>query len=90
MGLPILTNSKYIVMAANDMKSQESQGTFIKLLYFETSSSFYLRGTGFIGDCPLTSKYILNAHLQAGRPLHVAKMLLSVIHDPEIWMNSCM
>ena len=90
MGLPILTNSKYIAVAANDMKSSESQGTYVKLLYFETSSSFYLRGTGFIGDRPLTSKYILNAHLQAGRPLHVAKMLLRVVHDPETWLNSCM
>ena len=90
MGLPILTNSKYVLMAASDMKSQESQGTFIKLIYFETSSSFYLRGTGFIGDSPLTNKYILNAHLQANRPLHVAKMLVRVIHDPETWLNASM
>ena len=90
MGLPIITNSKYIVMAACDMLHEDSRGTFIKLIYFDTSPTFYLRGTGFIGESPMTNKSIINAHLQAGRPLHVAKMLLSVIYDPETWQTSCM
>ena len=90
MGLPIVTNSKYIVMVASDMQQENSRGTFIKLIYFDTSPAFYLRGTGFIGDVPLTSKYIVNSHLLAGRPMHVAKMLLSVIYDPETWLTACM
>ena len=90
MGLPIVTNSKFIVMAASDMAQQQSEGTFVKLLYFDISPSFYLRGTGFIGENPLTNKYVINSHLQAGRPLHVAKLLLSVIYDPETWLTSCM
>ena len=33
MGLPIVTNSKYIVMVASDMQQENSRGTFIKLIY---------------------------------------------------------
>ena len=88
-GLPIVTNSKYIVMSANDMQHENSRGTFLKLIYFDTSPTFYLRGTGFIGENPITNKYIVNAHLQAGRPMHVAKLLLTVIYDPETWMTAC-
>ena len=90
IGLPIVTNSKYIVMAASDMLKEDSRGTFLKLIYFDTSPTFYLRGTGFIGESPLTNKYIVNSHLLARRPLHVAKMLLNVIYEPETWLTCCM
>ena len=32
----------------------------------------------------------MNAHLHAGRPAHVARMVCDVIQDPEQWFTSCM
>ena len=43
-----------------------------------------------IGEKATSNLFIVNAHLQAGRPNHVARLVQHVIQDPEQWFTSCM
>ena len=90
MGLPTVTSQKYVVMQAQGQSHQSENGkifngpTYLKVLYFDTSPSFFQRGIAkdssqVIGEKAISNLFVVNSHLNAGRPAQVAKMALHVI-----------
>ena len=62
----------------------------------DTNPTFFQRGvskgTSVVlgGDKPISNLFVVNSHLNAGRPTQVAKMALQVIQEPEQWFTTCM
>ena len=56
---------------------------------------FFLRGhannsSQLLGERATSNSFVVKSHLDAGRPAHVAKLVLHVIQEPEQWFTSCM
>jgi len=71
----------------SQVESNEPEGaagpTFLKMIYVDTSATFVKQcvegGIQVVAENPINSLFVVNAHLQAGRPTHVAKMIEEVI-----------
>jgi len=83
----MISASKYVVLQAKTTPSegQEKTGpTFLKILYLDTSPAFFRPGlekgwSRVICDKPISNAFVTNAHLLAGKPEHVARLVLEVI-----------
>ena len=99
----MVTTQKYVVMQAQMLAEDNEEAsagrpTFLKILYLDTSPTFFLPGvrsnkgptSQVLGEKPISNTFVVNSHLKAGRPAQVAKMVLHVIQEPEQWFTSCM
>lgn len=86
MGLPMVTEQKFFVMQG--ATEAEGGGTFLKVVYMDTSAAFVRQkadgeGVDVVGERQINQLFVVNAHLLAGRPTHVAKMVEHAVQDPE-------
>ena len=90
----MVTSQKYLILQAQD--GHEMSGpTYLKVLFLDTSPIFFLPGLNKgssqdIMDKNINNLFVVSANLNAGRPNHVAKMVMHVIEEPEQWFTSCM
>ena len=90
----MVTSQKYVIMQAQE--GYETSGpTYLKMLYLDTSPTFFVPGVSkgssqILGEKSISNLFVVSANLNAGRPDHVAKMVLDVIEEPEQWFTSCM
>lgn len=71
-----------------DLKSKTL--THFTLVQIDTQFEYLVNPTEINGSETLSFSYVAKSHLKAGKPMRVAKLLLNVIQDPEVWLSACL